>query len=136
MDMLRNIANMAKNSPDVSPQQPQLGQAVGSSTITKNAQRQNHIEETDKINKKVQTKVNAQQLVCELNELLDPFKTDLKFGFDDNNDAYRVYVKEQKTGRILRKFPTDEALELSMKMKELVQAMFDKQSGILLDEKG
>lgn len=71
-------------------------------------------------------KSQLKDLVESMNKNLDPFNTSLKFGFHDKSDTYYVSVVDTKTNDIIRKFPTDEAIELSLKMKEVVGMIFDK----------
>jgi len=64
--------------------------------------------------------------VKDLNDQMDMLNTNITFGFNDKIDVMYVNVMEKSTGKVIRKFPTDEAMNLSEKMKEIVGIIFDK----------
>ncbi len=70
-------------------------------------------------------KASLEKTVKELNEQMDMLDTNLKFGFNDKIDIMYVNVMEKSTGKLIRKFPTEEAMNLSAKMKEIVGMIFD-----------
>ena len=61
-----------------------------------------------------------------LNQQMDILNTNVKFGFNDKIDAMYVNVMEKHTGKTIRKIPTEEAMSLAEKMKEIVGIIFDK----------
>lgn len=77
---------------------------------------------------KIDSQEKMEQLIKQLNSAIDPFKTSIKFGFDDNSKDFYVSVIEAKTNKMIRRFPAEEAQSLLPKMKEVV--------GILFDQKG
>ena len=64
--------------------------------------------------------------VNELNQQMDKLETNIAFGFNDEISMLYVSVMEKRTGKTIRKIPTEEAMELSAKMKEIVGIIFDK----------
>jgi len=64
--------------------------------------------------------------VKHLNDNMKALDTNIMFGFNDKIDAMFVNVTERSTGRVIRKIPTEEAMKLSEKMKEIVGMIFDK----------
>ncbi len=75
------------------------------------------------------TKNIKQQLnntIKHLNEHMKSLDTNVTFGFNDKIDVMFVNVMERSTGKIIRKIPTEEAMKLSEKMKEIVGMIFDK----------
>jgi len=64
--------------------------------------------------------------VKDLNNQMDMLNTNITFGFNDKIDIMYVNVMEKSTGKVIRKFPTEEAMNLSEKMKEIVGIIFDK----------
>ena len=64
--------------------------------------------------------------VKSLNEQMKSLDTNVTFGFNDKIDVMFVNVMERSTGKIIRKIPTEEAMKLSEKMKEIVGMIFDK----------
>ena len=71
-------------------------------------------------------KNEIKELVEQMNRNLDPFNTSLRFGFHDKSETYYVSVIDTATNDIIRKFPSEEAMDLSIKMKELVGMIFDQ----------
>ncbi len=61
-----------------------------------------------------------------LNDHMKSLDTNITFGFNDKIDTMFVNVMERSTGKIIRKIPTEEAMDLSEKMKEIVGMIFDK----------
>ncbi|QIR79726.1 flagellar protein FlaG [Sulfurospirillum diekertiae] len=86
--------------------------------------------DTTKVNQQqsqnTDTKKTLTDTVKELNKQMDLLDTNLTFGFNDKIDVMYVNVMEKSTGKVIRKFPTDEAMKLSEKMKEIVGIIFDK----------
>jgi len=64
--------------------------------------------------------------VKHLNEHMTTLDTNILFGFNDKIDTMFVSVTEKSTGKIIRRIPTEEAMKLSEKMKEIVGMIFDK----------
>ena len=61
-----------------------------------------------------------------LNNDMKALDTNVMFGFNDKIDEMFVNVTERSTGKVIRKIPTEEAMKLSEKMKEIVGMIFDK----------
>ncbi len=103
--------------------------SVNTSTHVKNQVGQvQNITNSDKAqvaNKNV-TKQELSATVKHLNEHMSSLDTNITFGFNDKIDTMFVDVVEKSTGRIIRKIPTEEAMKLSEKMKEIVGIIFDK----------
>ena len=64
--------------------------------------------------------------IVSLNQQMDILNTNVKFGFNDKINAMYVNVMEKHTGKTIRKIPTEEAMSLAEKMKEIVGIIFDK----------
>jgi len=76
---------------------------------------------------KIKSQKQVEHLVDKLNNALSPLNTSIKFGVD-NNDIFYVSVIEEKTNKVIRRFPAEEAQSLLPKMEEV--------TGILFDSKG
>lgn len=85
-------------------------------------------KDASELNKQNKEDIQKQlsETVEELNSQLDLLGTDLKFGFNDKIDIMYVNVHEKSSGKLIRKFPTDEAMRLAEHMKEFVGILFDK----------
>ncbi|WP_041957406.1 flagellar protein FlaG [Sulfurospirillum arsenophilum] len=66
------------------------------------------------------------ETVSELNKQMDLLNTNITFGYNDKINQMFINVIEKSTGKVIRKFPTEEAMSLSAKMKEIVGIIFDK----------
>ncbi len=75
----------------------------------------------------INSKKDVQDLVNQLNKAIEPLSTDLKFGVD-SQDVFYVSVIDQKTDKMIRRFPAEQAHDFLPKMQEV--------SGILFDTKG
>lgn len=77
------------------------------------------------VSKEEQAK-RLKEAVDELNRNMSPLNFGIRFGFSDEIDSMYVSVYERKTNKIIRKIPTDEAMQLMAKMREIVGMIFDK----------
>ena len=69
----------------------------------------------------------------ELKEMSDRLTKDLgdsnlniKFAYDDTLKELYVMIYEKQTDKLLRQIPSEDAMNLSVKMKEVVGVLFDK----------
>jgi flagellar protein FlaG len=101
--------------------------SFASSTGLDETKKVNSQSDVQKYNKKDQSELKDQlrQIVSDLNKEMTQIGTDLKFGFNEDNDVFYVSVMDKKTDREIRKFPTDEALNLMSKMREVIGQIFD-----------
>ncbi len=76
---------------------------------------------------KINSKKDVQDLVKKLNDALSPIGTNLQFGVD-SKDVFYVSVIDQKTDKMIRRFPAEQAQDFLPKMQEV--------TGILFDHKG
>ncbi len=71
------------------------------------------------------TRREKEQLISNLNEKMSMLTNDLRFGFNDQVDLLEVAVINVKTDRVIRRFPTEDAVKLMTSMKEFVGLLFD-----------
>ncbi|CQR46405.1 flagellar protein FlaG [Paraliobacillus sp. PM-2] len=69
----------------------------------------------------------TKQLVEQLNELLDPSFTDVKFEFHDKLERYYVTVVDQNTKEVIKEIPPKKMLDLYASIAESI--------GLIVDEK-
>lgn len=79
---------------------------------------------TEKIS--MPSKEELKNTIEHLNKHMDSLDTNVKFGFDDKVGQMFVNIMERSTGKIIRRIPTEEAMKISEKMKEIVGMIFDK----------
>lgn len=98
---------------------------VANSTQVRNIEQ---ISDSNKVNQQSQSgsKETLKKTVDDLNDQMDILNTNISFGFNDKIDMMYIDVKEKSSGKIIRKIPTEEAMSLSEKMKEIVGMIFDK----------
>lgn len=97
---------------------PEIRQVEHSNETTKSARESKLNEE--------QVKESLNSTVKELNQQMDILNTNVTFGFNDKISTMFVNVMEKSTGKMIRKIPTEEAMTLAEKMKEIVGMIFDK----------
>ena len=76
--------------------------------------------ETEKLKKELQ------DITDKLNKEMDPLKTSIRFGFDDKINELYISVIDTSNNQVIRKIPSEEAMRLAAKMRELVGMIFDK----------
>ena len=93
------------------------------------------LRQCSKTFKKVTSKKNIEeqkqelsQLAQQLNKELSPLNTSIAFNFSEDIEGLYITVSERDTNRLIRKIPSDEAMQLAAKMKEIVGMIFDKQA--------
>ena len=76
-------------------------------------------------NKKIMEDENeVKSLVNDLNSEISMLNTSLRFGVD-KEDIFYVSVIDQKTDKMIRRWPAEEAKAILPKMKELTGILFD-----------
>jgi flagellar protein FlaG len=123
MELMQNVAKMqstqiAKSAEiaKVSVQPTQLQQHVADAKEVSSAK---------EATRKIESTDDMEKLIKQLNQALDPFRTSLRFGYDD---TFYVSVIETETNKMIRRFPAEQAVSLLPKIEDL--------NGFLFDEKG
>ena len=73
-------------------------------------------------------KQELMQLTEDLNKEMSPLNINVKFGFEDKIGEMFVSVYEKDSNKLLRKIPSDEAVALMTKMREIIGIIFDKKA--------
>ncbi len=124
MDIFSNIGSVQQKSGivETTGAKEELNKKVEENhKITPEKQEQQEIKKEEKI----KTKEELQKLTEQLNKEMQPLNPDIKFSFNDKVDELVVDVVEKHSNRIIRKIPSDEALKIMQKMRELVGILFD-----------
>lgn len=101
----------------------------GGSTKTSSVKaQQTELEELKEKQDVEEQKKRLNELAQQLNKELNPLNTNVTFSFNEDIGGLYVTVSERNTNRVIRKIPSDEAMELMAKMKEVVGMIFDKQA--------
>ena len=124
MNTIDNGMNIASNATSAY-------QAQGASQVklqSKTETQQQEIDETIKQQDTKKQKEELNELAQQLNKEMSGLNTSVTFGFSEDIQGLYVTVSEKDTNRVIRKIPSDEAMELMAKMREVVGMIFDKQA--------
>lgn len=126
MELMQNVAKMQ------TAQMPKAAEAtdvakvsVQPTQLQQSAEKAIEAAQEQNLTKKIDNEQDMEQLVKQLNQALDPFRTSLRFGYDD---TFYVSVIETKSDKIIRRFPAEQAFDILPKIQDL--------NGFLFDEKG
>ncbi len=89
---------------------------------------QKQSDETADKTKQEDLKQELMQLTEDLNKEMNPLNINVKFGFEDKIGEMFVSVYEKDSNKLLRKIPSDEAVALMTKMREIIGIIFDKKA--------
>ena len=76
---------------------------------------------------KSQLKQQLLDLVKELNKEMESINTALMFDYEDSISSLVLTIKQKESGEIIRQIPTDEAMELMKKMRDIISIVLDTQ---------
>ena len=76
---------------------------------------------------KVKLEEQLLNLVKELNKEMESINTDLVFDYEDSISSLVLTIKQKESGEIIRQIPTDEAMELMKKMRDIISIVLDTQ---------
>lgn len=65
------------------------------------------------------------ELAKDLNKEMQFVNTSLMFDYNDSISSLVLTIKQRDTGEIIRKIPTDEAMELMKKMRDVISIILD-----------
>lgn len=97
-------------------------------SMTQTERVQEEINQTSEEQKIQEQKQKLNELAQQLNKELNPLNTNVTFGFNEDIEGLFVTVSEKDTNRVIRKIPSDEAMQLMAKMKEVVGIIFNKEA--------
>ncbi len=64
-------------------------------------------------------------LAKDLNKEMQSINTSLMFDYEDSISSLVLTIKQRDSGEIIRKIPTDEAMELMKKMRDIISVILD-----------
>lgn len=65
------------------------------------------------------------ELTKELNKEMQSINTSLVFDYEDSISSLVLTIKKRDSGEVIRKIPTDEAMELMKKMRDIISVILD-----------
>lgn len=64
-------------------------------------------------------------LAKDLNKEMQEINTNIMFDYEDSISSLVLTVKQRDSGEVIRKIPTDEAMELMKKMRDIISVILD-----------
>ncbi len=125
MELMQNVAKM-QNSQTQQPSNSVQMQELQTEAIQK--AEINQEKSTEQNTQKIDSQKDMETLVKDLNDSIGPFRTSLRFGFDNTSEDFYVSVIESQTNRMISRFPAEKAAEFLPKIQEV--------NGFLFDQKG
>lgn len=88
----------------------------------------NHAEKSIEENQanRSATREEMALLAKNMNKSLNPLSTNVQFEFGEDIGGLYINVIDSTTDTVIRRFPSEDAVRLSERMKEIVGMMFDK----------
>ncbi|MCI5968623.1 FlaG family protein [Helicobacter sp.] len=120
--------NVNESGMNVARGQSNALHSQGTQAPTRTETIQNAIEDSNKEQQIQEQREKLNELAQQLNKELNPLNTNITFGFNEDIEGLYITVSERDTNRVIRKIPSDEAMELMAKMKEVVGIIFSKQA--------
>jgi flagellar protein FlaG len=129
MDLMQNVAKMqSSQTTQVATNSDQVQQKPVEAMQKAEINQEKTSDINSDRNSKIDSEKDMKSLVKELNDAINPFRTSLKFGFDNKTEDFYVSVIESKSNRIISRFPAEKAAEFLPKIQEV--------NGFLFDQKG
>lgn len=82
------------------------------------------LEELSK-SQKAELEKKLLELAQNLNKEMQYINTSLMFDYEDSISSLVLTIKQRDSGEIIRKIPTDEAIELMRKMRDIISVILD-----------
>ncbi|MEA3522156.1 MAG: flagellar protein FlaG [Campylobacterota bacterium] len=128
MELMQNVAKMqnsqtqpAQQASNTVQMQQHQAEAVQKAEIN-----QEKLSEKNVV--KIDSEKDMEALINELNDSISPFRTSLRFGFDNSSKDFYVSVIESQSNRLISRFPAEKAADFLPKIQEV--------NGFLFDQKG
>lgn len=102
--------------------------AVEESSQVKQAEKEPKVGTNEDLNDPKETQKQLDDAIKSLNLKAEALQTNIQFGFNDKIESMFVDVTEKDSGKLIRKIPSEEAIKLAEKMKEVVGMIFDEKS--------
>ncbi len=120
-----DVATM--ESPPVETSAPKQAPPVSMDSVVK-AEKIKNLRANEEANEEVLSAEETKQITSDLNEYMSDLQTNLRFSIYEKLDHQVVVeIKNRQTDELIKQIPSEEILELRVKMEEL--------TGMLLDEK-
>lgn len=126
MELMQNVAKMQSSQMTQTSNSTEIAKvSVQPTQLQQSADNAKEVAQEESRTRKVESQGDMEKLVKQLNQALDPFRTSLRFGYDD---TFYVSVIETESNKMIRRFPAEQAADILPKIQDL--------NGFLFDEKG
>ncbi|MEA1919177.1 MAG: flagellar protein FlaG [Campylobacterota bacterium] len=126
MELMQNVAKMQNSQTTQQPSNNVQMQQHQAEAIQKAEINQEKLSNQN--TQKIDSQKDMESLVKDLNDSISPFRTSLRFGFDNTSDDFYVSVIEAESNRLISRFPAEQAADFLPKIQEV--------NGFLFDQKG
>lgn len=84
-------------------------------------------EKLEELNEKQKAELEKKllELAKDLNKEMHFINTNLIFDYEDSISSLVLTIRQRDSGEIIRKIPTDEAMELMKKMRDIISVILD-----------
>lgn len=86
------------------------------------------VRENAELKNKDELKQKLVELSQDLNREMKRINTDINFSYNDDLHGLIVTVKDGGSGKVIREIPSEEAIELMKKMRDVIGNIFDKKA--------
>ncbi|MCI7765670.1 FlaG family protein [Helicobacter sp.] len=123
------MVNISENGMNIASMQINPYQQGNNASQTSSSEiQQQRLQAQEEKGNTEEQKQKLNELAQQLNKELSPLNTSIAFNFSEDIEGLYITVSEKDTNRLIRKIPSDEAMQLMAKMKEIVGMIFDKQA--------
>jgi len=128
MELMQNVAKMQNSQTQQPSNSVQMQQHQTEAIQKAEINQEKLVQDNAQDSKNIDSEKDIESLVKELNESISPFRTSLRFGFDNTSEDFYVSVIESQSNRIISRFPAEKAASFLPKIQEV--------NGFLFDQKG
>ena len=125
VNSIQNTANPQVYQAYNVTQESAYDNALKSSVVTTQFKVEN--ERLEELTQKQKAELEKQllELAKDLNKEMKFINTSLMFDYEDSISSLVLTIKQRDSGEIIRKIPTDEAMELMKKMRDIISVILD-----------
>lgn len=125
VNSIQNTANPQVYQAYNVTQESTYDNALKSAVVTTQFKVENErLEELTK-SQKAELEKKLLELAKDLNKEMKFINTSLMFDYEDSISSLVLTIKQRDSGEIIRKIPTDEAMELMKKMRDIISVILD-----------
>ena len=125
VNSIQNTANPQVYQAYNVTQESAYDNALKSAVVTTQFKVENERLEELTQSQKAELEKKLLELAKDLNKEMKFINTSLMFDYEDSISSLVLTIKQRDSGEIIRKIPTDEAMELMKKMRDIISVILD-----------